>query len=358
VSRVDTRALNRALLDRQHLLRRTDLGAPAMVEHLVGMQSQVPESPYIGLWSRLDPYNADDLGRLVESRRAVRLTLMRKTIHLVTVRDCLRLRPVFQPMIEAGAMATDAGRGATGIDTTALVAAGRSMLDAEPLTRSELGRRLVEIFPGYDPISLASVVVWSVPLLQVPPRGVWGRKGRPTWAPIESWLGRPLSAKPDLDSLVLRYLNAFGPATIADAHGWSRLNGLRAVFERLRPKLRTYRDENDRELFDVADRPLPDPGVPAPPRFLPDYDNVLIGHRDRSRVFLDDRNRIIGTPTVLIDGFVRATWKVVRKRETATLTITPVARTKIADVVVEEGRRLLEFREPDAATYDVRIARI
>jgi hypothetical protein len=351
VTRLDTRALNRALLDRQHLLRRTGIGVAKMVEHVVGMQSQVPDSPYIALWSRLDPYDPNDLGRLVESRRAVRLTLMRKTLHLVTVRDCLRLRPVFQPMIAAGVEAA-------GLDVHEIVAAGRAILEDQPLSRIELGRRLAERFGGHDPIALASIVVWSVPLLQVPPRGIWGRKGSPTWAPIESWLGKKLSAAPKLDALVFRYLNAFGPATVADAHGWSRLNRLRPVFERLRPKLKTYRDEHNRELFDVAERSLPDPDTPAPPRFLPDFDNVLIGHADRSRVFLDDRNRIIGTPTVLIDGFVRATWKVERKGAAAVLSIRPITSLTKAERsgVVDEGMRVLGFLAPGAEPADVHIA--
>lgn len=354
VAVLDTRGLNRALLERQHLLRRSDIGVAKMIEHLVGMQSQVPEAPYVGLWSRLDPFDPNELGHLMERRRAVRLTLMRMTLHLVTRRDCLRLRPIFQPMIETTAVRTDAGLRVAGVDRAALVAAGRAMLEAEPLTRAALGKRLSERFPGYDPVSLASVVVWSLPALQVTPRGVWKRTGRPTWAPIETWLGRPLPAKVDLDTLVLRYLDAFGPATVADAHAWSRLNGLREVFERLRPKLRTYRDEDGRELFDAADRTLPDPATPAPPRFLAEYDNVLIAHRDRRRVFVDDRRRIIGTPTVLIDGFVRATWKIAVKKGAATLTITPVGSAKIGEDVVEEGRRLLELREPDAE-YDVQV---
>ena len=355
MTRLDTRSLNRALLERQHLLHRSDIGVPAMIEHLVGMQSQVPDAPYVGLWSRLDPYDPNDLGRMMERRQAVRLTLMRMTLHVVTRQDALRLRPVFQRLIETTAVRTDVGRRTAGVDAAALVDAGRSMLEAEPLTRAELGRRLSEVFPGYDPVSLASMVVWSLPALQVTPRGVWGRKGPPTWAPIESWLGRRLPTKRDISSLVIRYLGTFGPATVADAQAWSRLNGLREVFERLRPKLRTFRDDRGRELFDVA-RELPDPNTPAPPRFLPDYDNVLIGHADRSRIFLDDRKRVIGTPTVLIDGFVRATWRLKRTRGTATMSIEPIVKLRAAEraAILEEAARLLAFLAPDSPP-DVRM---
>jgi hypothetical protein len=353
---ITTRELNRALLGRQLLLERSTLSVPKTIEHLVGMQAQVPGSPYVGLWSRIEAFDPNVLGRLVETRRAVRLSLMRVTLHLATARDALALRALIQPMMTRSFATTDFGRNVAGVDMRELLAAGRALLSDQPLSRIELGRQLAERFPGHDPLSLASAVVWSTPLVQVPPRGVWGRTGRPMWTSLESWLGRPLSAKPNVDAMVLRYLRAFGPATVGDAHAWSRLNGLREVFERLRPKLRTFTDEHGRELFDIRNGALPSPDTPAPPRFLPEYDNVLIGHADRSRIFLDNRSRIIGRPTVLIDGFVRATWKIERKRDSAALTIRPITRLGEGErgPVVEEGRRLAQFLAPDAE-HDVRI---
>jgi len=353
---LDTRALNRALLSRQLLLERSHRGVVETIEHLVGMQAQVPETPYTALWSRLRRFDPNELGRLIETRRAVRASLMRITLHLVTARDFLALRPLIQPAMNSLFPKTDAGRRIDDIDVEELVRVGVELLAEKPRTRIELGRLLADRFGG-DAVALGSAVIWLSSLVQVPPRGVWGKRGNPTWTLAEDWLGRPMSAKPSIDKMVLRYLRAFGPATVSDASAWSRLPRLREVFERLRPKLTTYRDEQGRELFDVEDVTLPDRDAPAPPRFLPEYDNVLIGHQDRSRVFLDDRKRIIGTPTVLIDGFVRATWKIERKRSIATLTVAPIERLKNVDAVVEEGARLVEFREPDADTYDVRVSR-
>ena len=171
-------------------------------------------------------------------------------------------------------------------------------------------------------------------------------------------MARPrLGADASPDKLVLRYLRAFGPATVADARTWSRLTGLREVFERLRPRLRTFRDEKGRELFDVPDGALPDPETPAPPRFLPQYDNVFLGHDDRSRIARDDfrlsrSSSIEGTfGTVLVDGFIAAIWKISRKDGAATLLIEPVVplARRDMDAVAAEGERLLAFTDPDAS---------
>jgi hypothetical protein len=205
------------------------------------------------------------------------------------------------------------------------------------------------------------VFVFVVPLIQAPPRGIWGVNTRPALTSAEAWLGPRPDTDPAPDDVVMRYLAAFGPATVADVQAWSRLTRLRPVVERLRPQLRSFRDERGRELFDVPGAPLPDPDTPAPPRFLPDFDNVLIGHTDRNRIYTDaDRKRIgIGTPTVLVDGFVRATWKVARKREAATLVIEPFTRLSRKDVaaVTEEGMRLLRIVAEHTLTHDVEFGR-
>jgi hypothetical protein len=342
------RALNRALLARQLLLERSELGVVATIEHLVGMQAQVPDTPYTALWSRLKRFDPHELGSLIESGRAVRGSLMRVTLHLATARDFAALRPLIQPVMTAGFARTDAGLRSAGVDDDELLEHGSRLVAEQPRTRTELGRLLAEKWPGYDPLALASAVIWRLPMVQIPPRGVWGKRGNPTWAHV----GFPLDAEPDIDSMVLRYLRAFGPATVADASAWSRLTRLREVFERLRPTLRTFRDEQGRELFDVEDAPRPAEETPAPPRFLPEYDNVLIGHADRSRVFLDDRKRIIGTRTVLVDGFVRATWAVERKRG---LVVTPLEPPRHKDAIEQEGLALLDFLGADVR--DVVISR-
>jgi hypothetical protein len=322
------------------------------------MQAQVPSSPYIGLWSRLRGFRHAQLAELIEKRRAVRASLMRVTLHLVTAWDYWALRPVIEPVLERFVGHADDAVDGVGVDV--LVAAGRELLEAKPCGRAELVRRLAERWPGHDAEQLGRAVMFLLPLVQLPPRGVWGSKAPPTWTTAEAWIGRPKASEPSLDEVVVRYLAAFGPATVADFQAWSRLTGAREVFERMRPRLRTFRDERGRELFDVPSVPLPHPDTPAAPRFLPDFDNALLGHADRNRIFADeDRKRVgIGAPTVLIDGSVGATWRIERKRGSAVLRISPFARLSSDDVdaVTKEGIKLLDFVAGDAEVRDVRFA--
>src|SRR6266702_4217265 len=229
------RALNRALLERQHLLRRRNASAAEEIEHLVGMQAQVPNSPYVGLWTRLEGFRPSELADLIGKRRAVRLGLLRNTIHLVTARDCLALYPLFPTTLERTLKTSPFGRNLVGMDMSSVVAAARVLLQDKPRTFSELGKLLQQRWPDRDPTSLAYVIRHLVPIVQVPPRGIWGKSGQPTWTSAEHWLGRPPAAKPSLEKLVRRYLGAFGPASIADVSAWSGLTGLRDIVERLRP---------------------------------------------------------------------------------------------------------------------------
>jgi hypothetical protein len=314
--------------------------AHSVIEHLVGMQAQIPQNPYIGLWARVEGFRPQELSNLIADRQAVRIGMMRSTIHLLTARDCLELRPVYQPMLERFLhTATPFGRNLDGIDVGALVGTAKQLLEERPLTLAELGRRLAESWPDRDPTSLSYGIRHLLPLVQVPPRGLWGKSGASRCTTAEHWLGRALAADSTPDRMILRYLAAFGPATTADVQAWSGLRGLRPVMERLRPRLRAVQDERGRELFDVPGAPLPDPDTPAPPRFLPDYDNVLLAHADRSRVIADGRRSVgIGRPTVLVDGFVAATWKL----DGSCLRIAPFEPLDRTPVATEAGR-LLEF---------------
>jgi hypothetical protein len=350
------RALNRALLARQLLLRRIKASAAATIERLVAMQAQVPDLPYVGLWSRLDGFRHEELSRLVETRKAVRMSMHRCTIHLVTARDCLRLRPLFQSVLERGfETGSPFGRQISRVNRKALLDAGRALLGERPLTVSELGKLLHERWPDQPSEPLAYALRYMEPLVFIPPRGTWGGRGQVKTTTVEAWLGRPAGPASSLDDLVLRYLAAFGPATVIDMQAWSGMTRMRAVFERLRPRLRTFRDERGRELFDLVRALRPDPETPAPPRFLPDYDNILLAHDDRTRIMgpgqhlgMFSSNAVI-KGSLLLDGFVRAIWIPVKGQGTRTLAITPFGEPippRERSAIAEEGMRLLAFLAP------------
>jgi hypothetical protein len=309
------------------------MAVPEAVEHLVGLQAQNPRDPYISLWSRLEGFDPAQLSELVETRRAVRLSLMRSTIHLVTDRDCFAIRPLLQGSLERRLYtASPFGRQIEGIDLDALAAAGTELLAAEPLGWAELGRRLGERFPGYDPTSLGYAIREYVPLVQVLPRGLWGRSGQALHAPAEQWLGRTFKAPADVERLLDRYLRAFGPATANDFAAWSGL------------PVGPLTNRFGRELLDAPGAPLPDPDTPAPVRFLPDYDNLLLGHADRSRILPAGAKArdVIGRPTFLVDGFVAGFWKL--ERRSGAMTIAPLRTLTALErrAVLAEAELLLE----------------
>jgi hypothetical protein len=265
------------------------------------------------------------------------------------------MTPLLRPVLERGFWTgSPFGRKLKGADIDAVLAAGLALLDERPRTTAQLRQLLGERWPGYDASSLAYAVHYLVPLVQIPPRGVWGAKGLPTWATTEQWLGRPFDPAPSIDRLVLRYLAAFGPASVMDVQAWSGLTRLREVAERLRPGLRFFRDEAGRELLDLPQAPRPDPETPAPPRFLPEYDNVVLGHADRSRIAAGAAERWpaddLHWSPLLVDGFLRGVWRLTRDRTAATLVVRPLERLsgQAQAAVAGEGARLLALLAADA----------
>jgi Winged helix DNA-binding domain len=341
------RELNRALLERQLLLQRVDRPVAETVEHLLGLQAQAPLPPYLGLWSRLRDFDPHELGRMLVEREVVRLTLMRGTVHLVTPRDAALLRPLVQVAIERGHNGAF-GRRMGGASPDAIVAAARELLADRQLTAREIASELVARGIGDDVEAIGNAVRTYVPLVQLPPRGVWGAGGRARYATLEAWTGLRPAAEPSIDDVVLRYLGAFGPASVMDVQNWSGLTKLKAVLERLRPRLVALEDSGGRELFDLPDAPRPDASVPAPVRFLGEYDNVLLGHADRSRIIpagfpweaMLAHGRFVNN--VLVDGMLRATWWV---EGDGTLGIRPFGSFSGVerDEVAEEAERVKAF---------------
>jgi hypothetical protein len=368
------RALNRALLARQMLLERVDRSIERAVEHLVALQAQEPWDPYFQLWSRLQDFDPFELARLLEERRVVRATsMLRTTIHLMTADDWLALRPVLQVVSERGfATGSPFGRQLAGMDVEEVLTAGREALAERPLTAAQLRTILGERWPDRDATSLAYAVRYLVPLVQTTPRAVWGKRGQPVLATAGLWLGREVGTDTDPTDLILRYLRAFGPASVMDIQAWSWLTKLTPYVEALRPQLRTFRDENGKELFDVPDGLLPDEDTPASPRFLPTYDNVVLGHKDRSRIvgdpqrdFVDGKaqwDQVFLKGSILVDGFVAAGWSQEREEKggTATVVVMPVLRRSLTAAerndIEAEARALLKLAAPDAARFDVRFA--
>jgi hypothetical protein len=354
--RLSVRALNRAFLARQLLLAPSSLAPLEAIEHLGGLQAQVPRPPYIGLHTRLATFTRDELHALITAKTVVRATMMRATIHLVSARDFLALRPALSPLLSAMLIRTKR------IDPAKLDALARSHFPSAIATFSAAVARAFAI--KHD-ASVGWAVRSHLPLVRVPTETRWSFSGNAYFDHACTYLSTTISATADPDDLIVRYLRAFGPASIKDAQAWSGLRNLAPAFERLRPLLVSFRDEKDRELFDLPDAPRPDEHTPAPIRFLPDYDNAMLGHDDRSRI-IDDAYRPSLTSangivyaTYLVDGRIAGKWTITRDKKRATITLAPY--TKLAKptrtALDEEAERIARFIEPDATSISISVSK-
>ncbi|MFE9635756.1 winged helix DNA-binding domain-containing protein [Streptomyces sp. NPDC006463] len=316
---LDARALNRATLARQHLLERTDTSVRDAVAHLCGLQAQQPQEPFVGLWSRLHAFQPEELDDALTGRTVVRTHLMRRTIHLVTADDALAWRARHDAMLRQRVLATYR-RELAGIDLDEVAAAGRAVMsDHQPRTMAELVQPLQGPWPGPPRRVLGELLVAAlIPMAQLPPRGLWHKTAGVRNLPLATWLGRDIDPLPADGSdqvgqrLVRRYLAAHGPAATADLRAWCGLAGLPSAVKAVREQLVTFRDARGRELLDLPDAPRPHPDTPAPVRFLPAFDNAILGYHDRNRL-IDDAHlglSVAGHRAVLVDGRVAATWTV------------------------------------------------
>lgn len=356
-----TLQLNRATLARQMLLSREPMAATAAVERLAGLQAQLARPPFVGLWTRLADFRREDLLQPLRERQIIRATAMRGTLHLMSAADYVDLRGALQPMLTKGMQAILRER-AQDLDMDVLRAEAREFFGGKPATFDALRNHLKAKNPQADERAMAYAIRMHLPLVQVPTDDSWGFPSASDFALADDWLGQDVpTGEAPAHTLVRRYLAAFGPATPRDAQVWSGLQSLRTAFEEMRPELVTFRDERKRELFDLPEAPRPEADPPV--RFLPEFDNLVLAHDDRTRVIADEHRPRVTLKnlqvraTFLVDGFVAGVWKVERKKKTATLVLEPfgkLAKKTLAELE-REGEALLRFVEEDANETGVRI---
>jgi hypothetical protein len=362
VETLDRRTLNRALLARQHLLQRADVSVLEALDRLIALQAQAGQAPYFALWTRLKAFAPQDLSALIEDLGVARGTLMRGTLHVAAAADFAAIRPLIQRgldrfMTEGGVH----GRALAGLDQAKVVAAARDLLRQGPLTAAQLREALAARWPDRDPQALAMAARIGLPMLQLPPRGLWGRGGQPTLAAMADRLEAPEPGLA-LADLVRRYLAAFGPASVADAQTWLGLSRLAPTFEDLRPRLAVFRGEDGGDLFDLPEAERPSGEIDAPVRFLGEFDNVLLAHEDRTRIMPADHKRRLYTTNgvmraaILVDGFTAGRWRIEDGKAESLLRIElfDKASKPIARALAEEGEGLLAFAAKHAAG-DIRI---
>lgn len=357
------RALNRATLARQLLLKRHRLTPVAAVERLAGMQAQVARPPFVGLWSRLERFTRQDLIHAIEQREIVRATMMRATIHLVSRADYLAWRMPLQAMLTRG-LRSLFGADLRQLDVATLTDAARRRFETDPCTFANLRSHLKAQFPSLNERAMGYMARTELPLVQTPAPGAeWAFPASASFTVADGWLDAIPAAATSLQPLALRYLAAFGPATPRDFHTWSGVQGAREIFDTLRPTLRVFRDDEGRELFDLPKAPRPDEDEDAPVRFLPEYDNLLLAFDDRRRIIAPEDRRhlitrnLIVPATILVDGVVSGLWKVERFGKNARLSMTPFGKVhkKTQQLLIAEAERLLAFVEPQAARRDVEV---
>lgn len=356
MERLSLAALNRATLARQSLLERTGASVEAVIAELAGMQSQAPGPPYPGLWSRVDGFAFAALERALTARTAVRIVTLRGTVHLHTAEDARMLRPFTQPVIERQLRSNHA-RKVDGLDAVEAEALARERLAAGPATGPELAAALARRWPEAPADALANVARALLPLVQIPPRGLWRASAPPTYALLDEWTGHPLR-EPHPTEVVRRYLAAFGPASVKDAQAWCGATRLKAAFVALGDELIRLEGPDGTELFDLVDAPRPPAETPAPVRLLGEWDNLLIGYADRSRIIDEAHRAAIFTPngimpgTVLVDGRVAATYRVraATSKVPSALTVTPLVSLSAGArrAITAEARGLAEAMGDEA----------
>jgi hypothetical protein len=352
------RQLNRATLARQMLLERQRMPLEKAVGHFVAIQAQLPRPPFVGLWSRLEGVRREAVAELFRTRRLVRATAMRGTLHAMRADDFLAFRGCLQQGLDRAGRVL--GNRLKGLDIDGAVKVGRRYFE-NAATFDAFRDHLEAAYPKADIRALAYAVRMRVPLVQVPTDAPWGYPSQAEFVSAEKWLGRDTAREERVGDLVLRYLAAYGPAGVADVQAWSGLQGLRPVLESRRAKLRVFKVGRT-DVFDLPDAPRPDEDVPSPVRFLPEFDSAIVCRADARLLDSKYRNRVFVSglrvlPTFLVDGRVAGIWKIERQKAAAALILEPFGRLppKVRGALEKEGEALMKYAEPDATKVDVRV---
>lgn len=355
--RLSADAINRATLARQLLLERASVPLPKAIERLAGLQAQEPASPYLALWTRLREFRPEALDKAFRDRRVVKASLMRSTLHAVTVDDYRHFLPAIQPMLRS--LNRRASR-RPNADRIAELADAAAAFASEPRSNVELRDHVASL----DEAFARDVAWWFIhrhaAFVNVPTDAVWSFGRRPAYVAADAWLDGLSFASEDagLERLVRRYLGAFGPASAADASAWSGL-----PIARLRPAIAAidaagdierFSDDRGRELLDLRGAPHPPADVAAPARLLPMWDSLLLAHADRTRVVADEHRRTViakngdTLPTFLVDGRVAGLWWAESDGTATTVVLEPFGRLRRADrrALEDEAERLAEFVGP------------
>lgn len=351
--------LNRTFLARQFLLERHDISPIQAIERLIGLQSQIPNPPYIGLWTRLKNFERDDLTKLMENREVVRAPLIRSTLHIITADDHKKFQSVLQPALDRYLKLYNGKKNLENLDFDKLQRAAKPFLEEQPRTTGDLRQMLLDIEPDGNDMTMASVIRHTMNVVQVPPGGTWGSSSRASYVLAQTYLG---DATPStLEALLHRYLRAFGPASIMDFQAWIGMTSLTSKIKPMMKNLITYQTEDGNTLLDLPDMDIINDNNPAPIRFIPEYDNLLVSHKDRNRIIADDDRKYVFLSsarvlsTILIDGFVGATWKIQREKDVALLKISLFEQQNdhVIEAIDKEGHALIRFIEDSAETYIV-----
>lgn len=350
--RISLRQWNRTLLQRQHLLTRVAEDAIEVLDRCVGLQSQDPRAALFGLWSRIEDFDPLELEDLLTDREVVRMALLRSTIFLIDAEDARWIRPLADPTLRRELTDIHA-RKLAGADPAQVLASAAEILAGRELAGAELGRELAARHPAENPSTLTTIARCGLPLVQVPPRGLWRGRGGPTYRLFDEWVGPGEPAVVDDDAradLIRLYLRGFGPATVKAIQTWSGLTRLRPIVEKLEADWELVRlaGPNGEVLYDLDGLALADADAPAPVRLIAPFDHVIGAQADRIRIAEPEMFRRTVTANgrspgfVLIDGFLAGTWSLDAEELPVVDFLRPVSAAERRDVDAEVDR-LREF---------------